>query len=109
MRKCCWLPLLSLTLAVQPDYLCAQLNAGTERTIFGTVVAVNAERSLISVRPSNLFGLPRINLNTYRVKQPILLNGLRSGDRVTGVFSNSDGMLHRLRRIRNCQVSDDRK
>ena len=109
MRKCCWLPLLYLALAVQPDYLRAQLNTGAKRTVFGTVVAVNGERSLITLRPSNLFGLLRINLNTYRVTQPILLNGLHSGDRVTGVFSSSDGMLHRLRRLRNCQVFDERK
>jgi len=109
MRKCCLLPLLSLALAVQPDDLRAQLNAGAERTIFGTVVAVNTERSLISLRPTNLFGFLRINLTTYRVKQPVLLNGLHSGDRVAGVFSSYDGMLHRLRRLRNCQVFEERK
>jgi hypothetical protein len=109
MRKCCWLPLLSLALAVQPDYLRAQLNAAAERTILGTVVAINAERSLITLRPSNLFGLLRINLNTYRVTQPIILNGLHAGDRVTGVFSSSDRVLHRLRRLRNYQVFDERK
>ena len=109
MRKSCWLPLCCLALAVQPDTLRAQLNTVPERTIFGTVVAINAERSLITVRPSNLFGLLRINLNSYRVKQPILLNGLHAGDRVTGIFSSSDGMLHRLRRLRNCQVFDERK
>lgn len=109
MRKWRWLPLLCLALAIRPDHLRGELNAGAERNIFGTVVAVNAERSLITLRPSNLFGLLRINLSSYRVKQPILLNGLHSGDRVSGVFSSSDGMLHRLRRLRNCQVFDERK
>ena len=105
MRKCCWLPLvLAIALASLPGQVCAQSAPGTERLIFGTVVAIDFERSLITLRPSNLFGRLQLNLRSYRVKQPILIDGLHSGDRVKAVLSNSDGMLHRLRRLRNCQL-----
>ena len=82
----------------------AEENASAQRLICGTVVAVNAQRSLITLRPSNLFGRLGMNLTSYRVKRPIVLNGLHSGDRVTAVLSDSDGMLHRLRRFRNAQL-----
>jgi hypothetical protein len=78
------------------------------RVVQGTVMAVNSEMSAITLRQSNLLGLLRITFKSYRVKQPMSLSGLRSGDRVTAVLSNSDGMLHRLRRVRNRQVFEDR-
>jgi hypothetical protein len=112
MRRCCWLPLLFVALAITPSPLRAQVNVGpvnAERLVMGTVVAVNAERALITVRPSNLLGRFLINLNNYRVKQPMVLNGLHSGDRIVAVYWSSDGMLHRLRRLRNYQVFQEQR
>lgn len=112
MRECYWLSLLALALGIQSGILRAQergpANEDRDRVVRGTVVAVNVGSDAITVRPSNLFGRLLINIRSYRVKQPMSLNGLHSGDRVIAVYSRSDGMLHRLRRLRNYQVFDDR-
>jgi hypothetical protein len=94
---------------MQPIHLQAQERhappgGDRERVVQGIVVAVNSELSAITIRQPNLLGRLRISFKSYEVKQPTSLNGLRSGDRITAVISNSDGMLHRLRRIRDCQV-----
>ena len=70
---------------------------GHGRVIVGTVVAVQSPR--VTVRLPNLLGYIRVRVRTYKVQQPALLNGLKPGDRIRGVLSESDGLLHRVRRI----------
>jgi hypothetical protein len=72
-------------------------SAWSGRVIVGTVIAVQPPR--VTVRLPNLLGYLRVRVRTYKVRQPASLNGLRPGDRITGVVSQSDGLLHRVRRI----------
>jgi len=67
------------------------------RVIVGTVVAVQPPR--VTVRLPNLLGYMRVRVRTYKVRQPALLNGLKPGDRIRGVVSDSDGLLRHVRRI----------
>jgi len=71
-----------------------------EYLVVGTVVWAQAGSSSIAIRGSSLLGYLRVRVRVYRVKQPSSLPDLRPGDAVTAVFSRSDGMLHRLRRVR---------
>jgi hypothetical protein len=75
--------------------------APSEYLVIGTVVWAHAGASSIAIRGSGLLGYLRIRVRSYQVKQPSSLLGLRPGDAVTAVFSRSDGMLHRLRRVRS--------
>jgi hypothetical protein len=72
-----------------------------EYLVVGTVVWAHAGASSIAIRGPGLLGYLRIRERAYRVKQPSALLGLRPGDAVTAVFSRSDGLLHRLRRVRS--------
>jgi hypothetical protein len=72
-----------------------------EYLVLGTVVAVKADRSMITIRESDLLGHLRIRFKSYQVKQPFLLYGLRPGDKISAVFSANDSMLHRLRRVQS--------
>lgn len=72
-----------------------------ERLVIGTVIAINADRCLITIRQSNLFGRLRLGVESYTVTQGAILAGYRPGDRVKGVLSSADGKLHRLRHIEN--------
>ena len=75
--------------------------APNEYLVVGTVVSAHAGGSSIAIRGPGLLGHLRMRVRSYRVKQPSVLLGLRPGDAVTAVFSRSDGMLHRLRRVRS--------
>jgi hypothetical protein len=70
-----------------------------ERFVVGTVIGVNPELALVTIRGPDLLGRLRIRFKSYKVKQPFVLYGLEPGDRITAVFSSRDNMLHRLRRI----------
>jgi hypothetical protein len=75
-----------------------------EHLVIGTVVAVNSERCLITIRQSNLLGYLRFNLRSYAVIHGSVLAGFRPGDRIRASFSTSDGKLHRLHHIENRAV-----
>ena len=70
-----------------------------ERFVVGTVIGVNPELALVTIRGPDLLGRLRIRFQSYKVKQPFFLYSLKPGDRITAVFSTRDSMLHRLRRI----------
>jgi len=74
--------------------------APVEYLVVGTVVWAHAGSSSIAIRGSGLLGYLRVRVKSYRVKQRSALLDLRPGDAVTAVFSQRDGMLHRLRRVR---------
>ena len=103
MTKSCLLPVLVLSVRLQaaPATLPVSPDGFTERLVLGTVVAVQPERSLITIRESDLLGRLRIRFKCYQVKQSFLLYGLRQGDKISAVFSTNDGMLHRVRRVQN--------
>jgi hypothetical protein len=86
-----------LAAPVRPE----EVSGYEERLVLGTVVTVKAERSLITIRESDLLGHLRIRFKCYQVKHPFLLYGLRRGDKISAVFSAKDSMLHRLRRVQN--------
>src|ERR1700733_8708461 len=67
------------TLPVSPDGF-------TERLVLGTV-AMQPERSLVTIRESDLWGHLRIRFKCYQVKQSFLLYGLRQGNKISAVFS----------------------
>lgn len=76
--------------------------SGTESTlseyaIKGTVVSVQPGEATIIIRQANLLGDLLFVTKAYRVKRPSSLTGLKRGDRVRGVYSTKDKMLHRLR------------
>lgn len=105
MRSCSSLMLLLLALsAVVHPVGALQIDAREtvleEYLVVGTVVWANAGSSSVAVRGSNLLGYLRFRVRSYRVKQPSDLVDLRPGDTITAVFSRSDGMLHRVRRVR---------
>lgn len=92
----CLIALVLISLAAAPaGDLRAQLLSG--RVIVGTVVSVQS--SSVTVRLPNLLGYLRVRVSTYRVRRPGSLIGLRPGDKISGVLSRADGMLHRVRRI----------
>ena len=103
MMKFCLLPILAISVVMQATGARPQPSADgfAERLVLGTVVAVQPEHSLITIRESDLLGHLRIRFKCYQVKQPFLLYGLRRGDRISAVFSTRDSMLHRLRRVQN--------
>ena len=92
----------------RPSTIQAQEPARTvdlqHRLVIGTVVAVNADQCLITIRQSNLVGYFRINLRSYAVVQASALAGFRPGDRIRASFSTSDGKLHRLHHVENRPV-----
>lgn len=69
----------------------------TGRVVTGTIVSIQPPS--ITVRLPNMLGYLRVRVRTYRVRRAASLAGLRPGDRISGVLSRNDGMLHRLRRI----------
>jgi hypothetical protein len=89
--------------ALQTD---SRETAPTEYLVAGTVVWAHAGSSSIAIRGSSLLGHLRIRVKSYRVKQANALIGLRPGDTVTAVFSEKDGMLHRLRRARTSSAKN---
>ena len=94
--------LLSLTARVQQYGAGGVESAGKaiqEYLIVGTVVWANAASASITIRGTSLIGRLHLEVKSYHVKQPGALAELHPGDRVTAVFSEKDGMLHRLRRI----------
>lgn len=103
MTKFGLLPILVLSAALQAAHIqpVESTNGYEERLVIGTVVAVKAERSLITIREPDLLGNLRIRFKCYQVKQPFLLYEFRSGDKITAVFSAKDNMLHRLRHVQS--------
>ena len=103
MTRLCLLPLLaiSVTLGATPATLQETPDGFGERLVLGTVVAVQPERSLVTIRESDLWGHLRIRFKCYQVKQSFVLYGLRQGDKISAVFSTKDSMLHRVRRVQN--------
>jgi Cu/Ag efflux protein CusF len=75
-------------------------SAPIEYLVAGTVVWADAGSSSVIIRGSDLLGHLRIRVRSYRVKQASALIDLRSGDKITAIFSRRDGMLHRLRGTR---------
>jgi hypothetical protein len=75
----------------------------TEFLVFGIVIATDPAESLLTIRQANLLGRLHIETKSYHVKQRSSLVDLRSGDRITAVFSTKDGMLHRLTRVRTAK------
>ena len=69
----------------------------TGHVVIGTIVSIQSPS--ITVRLPNMLGYLRVRVRTYRVRQAASLAGLRPGDRISGVLSRNDGMLHRVRRI----------
>lgn len=67
------------------------------RVVTGIVVSIRSPS--VTVRLPNMLGYLRVRIRTYKVRQPASLVGLRPGDRISGVLSRSDGMLHRVRRV----------
>jgi hypothetical protein len=103
MMKCGLLPMLVLSAALQAAHVHPDDPSFgyEERLVVGTVIAVKADVSLITIREHDLWGHLRIRFKCYQVKQPFLLNGLHAGDKITAVFSSKDSMLHRLRRVQS--------
>jgi hypothetical protein len=91
---------LFLALALPAWHAPAQQPEWNEYLVVGTVVWAHAGASSIAVRGSSLLGYLRVEVRSYRVKQPSSLMDVRPGDTITAVFSKRDGMLHRLRRVR---------
>jgi hypothetical protein len=87
--------LIGVLMAASADPMPANAIAG--RVVTGTVVSVQS--SSVTIRLPNMLGYLRVRVRTYKVCQPASLLGLRPGDRISGVFSRSDGMLHRVRRL----------
>lgn len=75
--------------------------APNEYLVVGTVVWVHAGSSSIAIYGSGLLGHLRVSVKSYQLKQPSALLNLQPGDAITAVFSRKDGMLHRVRRVRN--------
>lgn len=70
--------------------------------ITGIVVSIHSPS--ITIRRPGLAGYLGVRVHTYKVRQPSSLFRLQPGDRISAVFSRTDGMLHRIRRIET--VSD---
>jgi hypothetical protein len=82
--------------------MAASAGAAQEQPIAGRVVVgaiVSIQSPSVTVRLPNMLGYLRVRVRTYRVRQPASLIGLKPGDRISGVLSIKDGMLHRVRRI----------
>lgn len=69
-----------------------------EYLVVGTVVWTNAATASIAIRGTTLLGRLHFEVKSFHVKQPASIAGLHPGDRIMAVFSENDGMLHRLRR-----------
>lgn len=113
MRSSRMLMVLLLALSVElrpvlPQQVDARETAPSEYLVAGTVVWANAGSSSIAVRGSSLLGYLRVRVRSYRVKQPSALVDLRPGDTITAVFSKKDGMLHRVRRVRESAKNSHR-
>jgi hypothetical protein len=89
------------TIEAAPAQRQESIDGFEERLVVGTVVAVQPERALLTIRESDLLGRLRIRFKCYQVKQPFLLYGLRQGDKITATFSTKDSMLHRVRRLQS--------
>jgi hypothetical protein len=87
--------LIAIFIAASAGAIPADAIAG--RVVTGTVVSIRSPS--VTVRLPNMLGYLRVRIRTYKVRQPASLVGLRPGDRISGVLSRSDGMLHRVRRI----------
>ena len=87
--------LIAIFIAGSAGAIPAEAIAG--RVVTGTVVSVRSPS--VTIRLPNMLGYLRMRIRTYKVRQPTSLVGLRPGDRISGVLSRSDGMLHRVRRI----------
>lgn len=70
-----------------------------EYVVVGVVISADAGSSSIVIRGASLMGRLRIQVGSFRVKQPSSLEDLKPGDMITSVYSRSDGMLHRVRRV----------
>jgi hypothetical protein len=68
-----------------------------DHAITGIVVSIHSRS--ITIRVPGLAGYLRVRVHTYRARKPSSLLGLQPGDKISGVFSRTDGMLHRIRRI----------
>jgi Cu/Ag efflux protein CusF len=82
--------------------IAASTGAAQDEPIAGRVVVgaiVSIQSPSVTVRLPNMLGYLRVRVRTYRVRQPASLVGLKPGDRISGVLSRKDGMLHRVRRI----------
>jgi hypothetical protein len=103
MTKCGLLTVLvlSVTLQAAPARHQESADGFVERLVLGTVVAVRPDRSLLTIRESDLCGHLRIRFKCYQVKQTFMLYGLCQGDKISGVFSTKDNMLHRVRRVQS--------
>lgn len=106
MTRSCLLPVLFLSATLQAASATHEETADGfgERLVLGTVVAVQPDRSLLTIRESDLWGHLRIRFKCYQVKQSFVLYGLRQGDKISAVFSSKDSMLHRVRRVLNYRV-----
>ena len=111
MSKCPLLLALLISLAAQTRHVEGQeIDANAtelqEYLVIGTVVWVQPGASSISIRGASLLGRLRIQVKSYRVKQPSALINLHPGDKITAVFSRKDGMLHRLKRVQGAVKGD---
>jgi hypothetical protein len=97
MRKCSIALFISFALQAAPPP--GDKPTLAARDIQGTVVAVDPRDASITLRQPNLIGYLRLRVKSYQVKQLSALKELRPGDRITGVYLQRDGMLHRLRRV----------
>jgi hypothetical protein len=77
-----------------------------EYLVIGTVVWAHPASSSIAIRGASLPGHLRLEAKSCRVKQPSVLLDLHPGDKITAAFSRKDGMLHRLKRVRNAAKGD---
>jgi hypothetical protein len=106
MTKVCLLPILALSVSLQAARMHSLESSDgyRERFVSGTVVAVKPELSLITIREPDLLGHLRLRFKSYHVRQSSVLDHLQAGDKIRGVFSSRDSMLHRVRRVQNSQV-----
>ncbi len=94
-----WLAVLVIGVSIELWPAHAAGIESPEYLVVGTVVWTNPGTSAISIRGTGLIGPLRLKVKSFRVKERGALIQLHPGDRITAVYSESDGMLHRLRRI----------
>ena len=97
MRKCGWLAVLLVSMQL----LAADSGKsdGGDYLVLGIVIWAHPQSAEVAIRAASLFGRLHVEEREYRVKQPGSFLGLKKGDRVTAIFSEKDGMLHRLRPV----------
>ena len=86
---------LSVLIAVSAGVTRGEPTVG--HVVIGTIVSIQSPS--VTIRLPNMLGHLRMRVRTYKLRQPASLVGLQPGDRISGVLSTSDGMLHRVRRI----------